>query len=347
MKPERGRGRGRGKGRGRGRGKSPVAKKDKTDKKGKENTKNAKGEKGDQENWWNEEWYGQYGHPDEYWAHEDWGSAGWSWDGYAWCEGQVALEEMSHEKQGKKRRNEGEGEETKQPATTHKRAKGARSLKSKEQETLSGASAEKPKKKCKKEKDEEEAEINQALLKKDTKEIQKYIALFSGKQKAKDVTDKLKEEIRSNLQLSELVEGRLNIYWKRPACGVHSRSQKFDLATFAIPDADDVNFVCRLAAAVKCGELFVTCLQTYVEKSNNTFSPMNGTEYLWSNGNFYSMCFLYMCVNPGNVYHSGDGNNGLISTSLGEAFGWSLQQRWSHEGWWGGMDHRSLSEGIW
>ena len=162
---------------------------------------------------------------------------------------------------------------TTQPATKVKKTK-EKSRTNPEKETPSGASAENPKKKPKKAKDDEEVEIDQAQLKKDTKKIQKYIALFSGKKKCEDVSDKLKEEIRAHLQLSELVEGRLNIYWKRPACGVHSRSQKFDLATFAIPDADGVHFVSRLAAAVKCAELFVTCLQlTYILKSQPMSFP--------------------------------------------------------------------------
>lgn len=280
MKPERGRGRGRGKGRGRGRGRgnSSGAKKEKTDKKGKGHDP-----KGDDESWWDQAWSNEYGQPDEYWAHEDWGSAGWKWDEYAWLEGSSALQEMER-KPSQKRRNEGDEdeEEAKQSATKAKK-KEEKSRKKQEQETPSGASAENPKKKHKKAKENEEVEIDQVQLKKDTKKIQKYIALFSGKKPCEDVSDKLKEEIRAHLQLSELVEGRLNIYWKRPACGVHSRSQKFDLATFAMPDVDGAHFVSRLAAAVKCAELFVTCLQLtyiYIEKSTNEFPPMNDTEYM-------------------------------------------------------------------
>ena len=267
MKPDRGgRGRGRGKGRGRGRGnKAGAGSVDSSKQKQSKTTKGSKTKNAqqDDDDWWNQAWTKEYGHPDESWGHEDWGSEGWSWDEYAWWEGQHALQDMGQDND-KKRMKQDKGGPEEPPKKKTKEKKTEKT----ETETPSAASAEPPKKKPKKDKNgKEEVEINSAQLKKDKKKIQQFIALFpahAGK-KNKIISDGLKEEMRSHLLLSELVECRLNIYWTRPACGVHSRSLKCDLATFAIPDPDgSFPVVSRLAAAVKCGELFVTRLQLHV-----------------------------------------------------------------------------------
>ena len=90
LKPVRGnKGRGRG-GKGRGRGRGSTIKE-----------KNKAGKMSD-DDWWNQTWIDEWGHPDEEQFSDGYGDSGYYWDRYAWYEGAESLEQLEPEtKKGK------------------------------------------------------------------------------------------------------------------------------------------------------------------------------------------------------------------------------------------------------
>lgn len=96
---------------------------------------------------------------------------------------------------------------------------------------------------------------------KDKKAIKKYVEYFTqtdASKEATEVTDTEKHDMRSKLFIHHLEESRLNIYWKKPGCGVTSHYQQKDVASFTFAGVDTVCYTVRLATALKCAEMFVT-----------------------------------------------------------------------------------------
>jgi len=73
----------------------------------------------------------------------------------------------------------------------------------------------------------------------------------------KDLTDDMKKQLRDACALPTPEECRLNVYWKRPATGIHLKSEKKDVATFAV-DAGVGTFLHRLVASLKAAHYMVT-----------------------------------------------------------------------------------------
>ena len=282
MKPEKSKGRGRGRGRGgsgRGRGQSTEAK-EKPKRQSRDGSKKRKATEGteDVDAWYEESWNDGYGHPDEQWAHEDYGTSGYHWDGYAWAEGKHALQSIKDQdkandgKAKKAKKNKEKEEEQVEGPQERKKAKKADktektsnpSAGSKAKTKLQETSTVKEKKQ-KKRKDEEVAQVEEPSSiqerieppPKKVRKIQKYVSLYFDNPTEK-VDEILKEDLKSNLAQFKFQECRLNIYWKNPACGCTSKSKGKDLAHFFFPADDRLNYMTRLAMALKCAEMFVT-----------------------------------------------------------------------------------------
>jgi hypothetical protein len=246
LKPEKPRGRGRGPGRGRGR----TTTKQKGSGKGSHKEAPEKDEK--DEGWWEEEWYNEYGPPDEEWAHESWGTSGYHWDAYAWNDGNESLgklkdvEEQQTKKKAKKfakpvaePTGQSTGNETKQRKRTTEIQK------------------TEPQKKARKAERPTSQEPDALPRDKDVPKIRKYLELYADNP-ATSVTEEMKVEMKTRLKVSNLQQCRLNIYWKTGRVGCTSRSAKRDLCSFSFNDIDGPNFMSRLAVALKCAKLFVT-----------------------------------------------------------------------------------------
>ncbi len=70
-----------------------------------------------------------------------------------------------------------------------------------------------------------------------------------------NLNQKQKDSIRC--QIPNSAEGRLSMYWKRPAVGVYMRSESRDIACFSFGDGSSYPFLLRLAVALKAGSLMV------------------------------------------------------------------------------------------
>lgn len=70
-----------------------------------------------------------------------------------------------------------------------------------------------------------------------------------------DLTEDVKRDFKKPFPPTE--ECRLNVYWKRPSAGVHIRSEKKDIATFAV-DMECGPFLLRLHACLKAAALMAT-----------------------------------------------------------------------------------------
>ena len=70
-----------------------------------------------------------------------------------------------------------------------------------------------------------------------------------------DLTDDVKRDFKKPFPPTE--ECRLNVYWKRPSAGVHIKSEKKDIATFAV-DMECGSFLLRLHACLKAAALMAT-----------------------------------------------------------------------------------------
>ncbi len=68
------------------------------------------------------------------------------------------------------------------------------------------------------------------------------------------LTEKIKTRLREETPSSE--DCRLNVYWKRPAVGVHMKAEKRDIMTYAL-DPDLGSYGLRLAAVLKAGSMLV------------------------------------------------------------------------------------------
>ena len=95
----------------------------------------------------------------------------------------------------------------------------------------------------------------------DRNAIKKYVASFTQTESSKTATEvgeSDKHEMRSKLYIHHLEDSRLNIYWKKPGCGVTSHYQQKDVASFTFAGVETVCYMVRLAASMKCAEMFVT-----------------------------------------------------------------------------------------
>ena len=119
--------------------------------------------------------------------------------------------------------------------------------------------SEKPRKNDKQcTKDTEQAEQAPAMIyEKDMPKIQKYVDAYKD-DSATEATQEMRDGMRAKLKASNLQECRLNIYWRTKAVGCTSRSLGKDIAYFNFNDVEGLNYMSKLAAALRCAKLFVT-----------------------------------------------------------------------------------------
>ena len=68
--------------------------------------KNKAGKMSD-DDWWNQTWIDEWGHPDEEQFSDGYGDSGYYWDRYAWYEGAESLEQLEPEtKKGKGKKHQ-------------------------------------------------------------------------------------------------------------------------------------------------------------------------------------------------------------------------------------------------
>jgi len=272
----RGRGRGKGRGRGRGRGKTKEETNQRKGKDTKPRKKGGQSEVEDDQDWWLDESEAGWGDPGEEWEEDDWEASGYDRDGddYGWHD------ESQPSKKAKKAKETPEvtGSKKKQP-----KAKPAKAPKSSLRKTPvpepTAASSPKPKRKNQNSgeeknehqkvkkprkndkqctKDTEQAEQAPAMIyEKDMPKIQKYVDAYKD-DSATEATQEMRDGMRAKLKASNLQECRLNIYWRTKAVGCTSRSLGKDIAYFNFNDVEGVNYMSKLAAALKCAKLFVT-----------------------------------------------------------------------------------------
>lgn len=286
LKPEKTRGRGRGRGRGtaRGRGGAKDASKD-DDKTGKcKKTKAAnKVEAEDScEAKWEEDWWGH--NEEEAWGYDDWGTSGAHWDTYARYCGDEALYDIkgaekktpedtanTEEPKKKKSRRDGKAPKTKENnRATLKEPSAASTSKQKrkkecsEVEKKESRTEKKPRNQGKRRMQEEDTETAAEVYEGDIPKIKKYIEAYKDSSLT-EIGNEERNEMRARNKVSGLQECRLNVYWKTPAVGCTSKSLKKDIAYFNFKD-EAVNYMSNIAAALKCGKLFVTWIN-----ARNTF----------------------------------------------------------------------------
>ena len=289
MKPEKNQGRGRGRGRGRGgtgsdslrgrsgrggrqgRGKATTEKaagKAKAKAKAKASSSKVTPDQWEWDQWWDSTWTDEYGHEysDGWWAAD----AGSQWDNHAWWDGKSSLQQLTANKRKVKDETKGQEKPDKKAKTEEttpsppEKPKKKRDNEKKEDDEEPVAA---PKRRCRSKTDETK-EIPEAAKKqylgtpqKDKNAIRKYVAYFTqtdASKEATEVSDTEKHAMRSKLYIHHLEESRLNIYWKKPGCGVTSHYQQKDVASFTFAGVDTVCYMVRLATALKCAEMFVT-----------------------------------------------------------------------------------------
>ena len=98
------------------------------------------------------------------------------------------------------------------------------------------------------------------------KKLQKFFRLYD-EDRSTTITETHKTDIKDRLKCQDFTEFRLNAYWKTGACGLHCRTLKKDLVHYAFKP-DGVGFVCRMALAMKCCEMFATRFCLWCVRNN-------------------------------------------------------------------------------
>ena len=262
--------------------------------KGKKQTHNSEAWEADWEDQWVQEW-------GESWDHESWGSEAKAWDAYAWWDGYSNLSKLAPRK--KKREQRGDSAGSGQPDTEDAKAatkkaghtEDARKKKRKgsnfhdDHSTLpkakknakqqagedneqgqdngnrkqaSGSTGEVKAKK----KQKVEGEGNRSCQdpvpktkKAQTKVLVSFGRIFFGKE------DMDKEEVKKLIKadFEKLDQTRLNLYWKRPASGVHVKPVNRDTGyyVFCTDDQDEeLQWPVLWAVTAKAAELLASCL---------------------------------------------------------------------------------------
>ena len=57
------------------------------------------------DDWWNQTWIDEWGHPDEEQFSDGYGDSGYYWDRYAWYEGAESLEQLEPETKKERGKN--------------------------------------------------------------------------------------------------------------------------------------------------------------------------------------------------------------------------------------------------
>ena len=216
-----------------------------------------------------DEW-NKYAGYDSQWAEggwvTDWSDPKEAWDRYAVLDGQCSKYQLE----------EGNGDTRKKPKKEVAKPTGEdKSIvgpvdEAQAENTEEGKEEEKEKEEVKAEENqEEEAEESEDELedleelaadeKLQTKLIAKYLREIKSAgwkiTKHEQLTDEIKLQFKK--PFLPTAECRPNVYWKRPSCGVHLKSEKKDICTFAV-DPDCGSYLLRLHASLKAAGLLAT-----------------------------------------------------------------------------------------
>ena len=102
---------------------------------------------------------------------------------------------------------------------------------------------------------------------KDVKDLWKFLRKYmhdESTEACQEIKDAFREDLKTTFSF-----GRLNIYWKTPACGVTSKHHNTDIARFNFHDFEDCNYMSLLALSLKAAEKFVTWLHAATPKSSS------------------------------------------------------------------------------
>ena len=281
----RGRGRGKGRGRGRGRGRKSDESKASTKKEGKEDNHQPKRRRSKKDQAINSDW-SAWGTDDAWsqgWYDDEWNQQEWSWDSVAYWESQNSihqLEKTRNTETSKTTRGSGrqkspkESKGTKDPKETKTSNKGKGGQEKKEPHTCKSKADDKKNNEAKgqqdvkqdgkkrKEKPGEQGTIKRSKAVGGTAEpvptstderVSKILAFMNG---FKDM-DSEKATVLMRGRLTDVSTARLNIYYSRPAVGIHDRIEKRDIAYFKAA-GENCPHVFLLAAAMKAGEMMAT-----------------------------------------------------------------------------------------
>ncbi len=195
-----------------------------------------------------ENWSGDWSHPPK------------AWDRLACLDGKVSEHKLQDVSKEKKRKS---------PNTKEVETKVAKTGKNhdKKHPVDTGKGLEKPDKTEKKtytqdkEEEEEEEPLKNTGVPRKLKDQTNEIMMFLGKAhkfKVPNNPEKLDETIKSKLreETPSSDDCRLNVYWKRPAVGVHLKSEKRDIGTYGL-DSHNGPFGLRLAAVLKAASMLV------------------------------------------------------------------------------------------
>jgi hypothetical protein len=119
------------------------------------------------------------------------------------------------------------------------------------------ATTELGKKQKKPETNRDEVTMRTTPSKKHVQQMRDYIDMWKQKT-CTMASDKLKAKMKEHLNVEDMKECRLNVYWKNPACGCTSRSVSKDVAHFSFVHMTHLNYTTRLAMSLKCSEMFAT-----------------------------------------------------------------------------------------
>lgn len=282
--PEGGSGRGKGRGRGgRGRGRqsegSKTSTKKDTKKEGEDDKHQPKKRRSRKDQAYDSDW-SAWGTDDAWsqgWYDDEWNKQEWLWDSVAYWEGQSSMYEL--EKDAKKskatpgrQKSPKESKATKEPKVKGNKSKGDQ--KKKDTDTCTSKKDTQKTNEAKGQQDGEQEGKKRKDKSADTGSIKRSKAVGATGEPLPTSTDEALSKILAFMngfkgmdheqatvlmrgRLSDVRTARLNVYYQRPAVGVHDRIEKRDIAYFRAV-CEDCPHVFRLAAAMKAGEIMAT-----------------------------------------------------------------------------------------
>ena len=196
----------------------------------------------------------------------DWSKPAKAWDRYACLDGKKSQSELEQEGSG----NEKKREKKRKVDNSDKddaKAKGKEPKESDGHKKLRITTKTSPKRFHDQQDEEYEVKSDELyrdppVIPKKSKDQVAEIVQFLGKAHLlklpttpEKLTDKIKTKLREETPSSE--DCRLNVYWKRPAVGIHLKAEKRDIGTYAL-DPDLGTYGLRLAAVLKAASMLVS-----------------------------------------------------------------------------------------
>ena len=222
-----------------------------------------------------ENWSGDWSHPPK------------AWDRLACLDGKVSEHKLQDVQKEKKRKSNHSTKELETKVAQKEQDQNS-TASTKKQRVDTGKELEKKKPEKKKVRDSKEDRDDKEKdefagvprkLKDQTNEILNFLKKVHQKvpNSPEDLDDSIKLKLREDTPGSD--DCRLNVYWKRPAVGIHLKSEKRDIGTYGL-DSHNGSFGLRLAAVLKAASML---------------APWN--KFIWPIGNGNNKHRSYMDVN--------------------------------------------------